>query len=141
MKGSSRHLPFLVALAITATIHDLAIFVIVALTLAAVAEAADSATEQKLFHDIYKELIEINTTHSSGDTTVAARAVQKRLMDAGFSAEEIQIFEPFPKKGNLVVRLKGTGEKKPILLLAHLDVVEARREDWKTDSRSRTASS
>jgi acetylornithine deacetylase/succinyl-diaminopimelate desuccinylase-like protein len=134
MKTSSkRHLPSPVALAITATIHGLAIFVIVALTLAAVAKATDSAAEQKLFHDIYKELIEINTTHSSGDTTVAAHAVQKRLMDAGFSAEEIQIFEPFPKKGNLVVRLKGTGEKKPILLLAHLDVVEARREDWKTD--------
>lgn len=95
--------------------------------------AADSSDERKLFHEIYKEMVEINTTHSAGDTTQAARAVQKRLIDAGFTADEIQLFEPFPKKGNLVVRFKGTGAKGPILLLAHLDVVEAKREDWKTD--------
>jgi len=95
--------------------------------------AADSSAEQKLFHDIYKELVEINTTHSVGDNTQAARAMQKRFMEAGFTADEIQLFEPFPRKGNLVVRFKGTGAKKPILLLAHLDVVEAKREDWKTD--------
>ena len=96
-------------------------------------QAADLPAERTLFHDIYKELIEINTSHSVGDNTQAARAMQKRLIDAGFSAEEIQIFEPFPRKGNLVLRLKGTGAKKPILLLAHLDVVEAKAEDWKTD--------
>ena len=96
-------------------------------------KVGDLSAEQKLFHDIYKELVEINTTHSVGDNTQAARAMQKRFMEAGFTAEEIQIFEPFPRKGNLVLRLKGTGEKKPILLLAHLDVVEAKREDWKTD--------
>jgi acetylornithine deacetylase/succinyl-diaminopimelate desuccinylase-like protein len=96
-------------------------------------KATDSSAEQKLFHDIYKELVEINTTHSVGDNTQAARAMQKRFTEAGFTADEIQLFEPFPRKGNLVVRFKGTGEKKPILLLAHLDVVEAKREDWKTD--------
>jgi acetylornithine deacetylase/succinyl-diaminopimelate desuccinylase-like protein len=106
---------------------------IVVVVCSVVVYAADSSAEQKLFHDIYKELVEINTTHSVGDNTQAARAMQKRFMEAGFTAEEIQIFEPFPRKGNLVLRLKGTGEKKPILLLAHLDVVEARREDWKTD--------
>jgi len=89
--------------------------------------------EQQRFHDIYKELIEINTSHSVGDSTRAARAMEKRLLDAGFSAADIQVFEPFPRKGNLVLRFKGTGAKQPILLLAHIDVVEARREDWKTD--------
>src|SRR5215217_5202934 len=89
--------------------------------------------EQQRFHDIYKELVEINTTNSVGDNTVAARAMQKHLLDAGFAAGDIQIFEPFPRKGNLVLRFKGDGSKKPVLLLAHIDVVEAKREDWKTD--------
>ena len=89
--------------------------------------------EQQRFHDIYKELVEINTTHSVGDSARAARAMEKRLVDAGFAASDIQVFEPFPRKGNLVLRFKGSGVKQPILLLAHIDVVEARREDWKTD--------
>jgi acetylornithine deacetylase/succinyl-diaminopimelate desuccinylase-like protein len=90
--------------------------------------------EQQRFHDIYKELVEINTTNSVGNNTEAARALQKHLMAAGFAAEDIQLFEPFPRKGNLVVRFKGNGGgKKPVLLLAHIDVVEAKREDWKTD--------
>ena len=89
--------------------------------------------QQQRFHDIYKELIEINTTHSVGDNTLAARAMEKRLIESGFAPGDIQIFEPFPKKGNLVMRFKGNGSKKPLLLLAHIDVVEARREDWKTD--------
>lgn len=89
--------------------------------------------EQQRFHDIYKELVEINTTNSSGNNTEAAKAMQKHLLAAGFKAEDIQLFEPYPRKGNLVVRYRGTGSKKPVLLLAHIDVVEARREDWKTD--------
>lgn len=91
--------------------------------------------EQQRFHDIYKELVEINTTNSVGNNTEAARAMQKHLLAAGFKAEDIQLFEPYPRKGNLVVRYKGTGAggKKPLLLLAHIDVVEAKREDWKTD--------
>jgi acetylornithine deacetylase/succinyl-diaminopimelate desuccinylase-like protein len=95
--------------------------------------AAELTPEQHRFHDIYKELVEINTSHSVGSTTVAAHAMAKRLAEAGFSAADIQIFEPFDRKGNLVMRFKGTGEKKPMLLLAHMDVVEAKREDWKTD--------
>jgi acetylornithine deacetylase/succinyl-diaminopimelate desuccinylase-like protein len=94
---------------------------------------ASLTPQQQRFHDIYKELIEINTTHSTGDNTLAARAMEKRLVEAGFAPGDIQIFEPFPKKGNLVLRFKGNGSKKPLLLLAHIDVVEARREDWKTD--------
>jgi acetylornithine deacetylase/succinyl-diaminopimelate desuccinylase-like protein len=95
--------------------------------------AADAAAEQKLFGEIYQELVEINTSHSAGDNTKAANAMAKRLRDAGFAEAELQLFEPFPRKGNLVVRFKGSGEKKPMLLIAHLDVVEAKREDWSTD--------
>lgn len=94
---------------------------------------AQGGPEHKRLHAIYKELVETNTTHSAGDTTLAAQRMAKHLREAGFSDAEIQIVEPFPKKGNLVVRLKGDGTKKPLLLLAHLDVVEALRSDWKTD--------
>lgn len=89
--------------------------------------------EQQRFREIYKELVEINTTHLTGNNTEAALAMQKHLLAAGFKPDEVQLFEPHPRKGNLVVRFKGNGSKKPMLLLAHLDVVEARREDWKTD--------
>jgi acetylornithine deacetylase/succinyl-diaminopimelate desuccinylase-like protein len=89
--------------------------------------------EQQRFHAIYKELVEINTTNSVGNNTEAAKAMRKHLLDAGFQEKDIQLFEPFPRKGNLVARFRGDGSKKPLLLLAHIDVVEAKREDWKTD--------
>src|SRR5215212_2147322 len=89
----------------------------VAATIPALAQAQ---AEQKRFHAIYKELVETNTSHSAGDNTLAARRMAKHLKDAGFADAELQIFEPFPKKGNLVVRFKGDGSKKPLLLLAHL---------------------
>jgi acetylornithine deacetylase/succinyl-diaminopimelate desuccinylase-like protein len=90
--------------------------------------------QQSLF-DIYKELIEINTTDSVGDTTQAARAMAKRLIDGGFPAADVQVvMNPGnAKKGNVVARLRGDGSGKPILLLAHLDVVEAKKEDWSAD--------
>jgi acetylornithine deacetylase/succinyl-diaminopimelate desuccinylase-like protein len=94
---------------------------------------AQATAEQKRFHAIYKELVETNTSHSVGDNTLAARRMAKHLKDAGFADAQLQIFEPFPKKGNLVARFKGDGSRKPLLLLAHLDVVEALRSDWKTD--------
>src|SRR5262249_51957417 len=86
-----------------------------------------------LARDIFKELIEINTTDASGDCTKAAEAMAARLKSAGFSSDDVKVLAPVPRKGNLVARLKGTGKMKPILLLAHLDVVEARREDWTMD--------
>lgn len=89
----------------------------------------DDATRQ-LSHDIFKQLIEINTTDSVGSTTVAAEAMQKRLLDAGFPAGDAQVLGPNARRGNMVARLHGTGVRKPILLICHLDVVEARREDW-----------
>ena len=101
--------------------------------LTARATAADLSADEKLFRSIYQELIEINTSDSEGDTTEAAKAMHKRLLDAGFKAGDMEVIAPFPRKGNLVARYKGSGAKKPILLLAHIDVVEAKRSDWKTD--------
>jgi len=92
----------------------------------------DAATQQ-LSRDIFKQLIEINTTDSVGSTTVAAQAMAQRLRDAGFPADDVLILGPNPRKGNLVARLHGSGAHKPVLLIGHLDVVEARRSDWTTD--------
>ena len=92
----------------------------------------DDPTRQ-LSRDIFKQLIEINTTDSVGSTTVAANAMARRLLEAGFPAADVQVIGPNDRKGDLVVRLEGTGAQKPILLMGHLDVVEARREDWSID--------
>ncbi|MGH7869315.1 MAG: M20/M25/M40 family metallo-hydrolase, partial [Candidatus Dormibacteraceae bacterium] len=92
----------------------------------------DDATRQ-LSHDVFKQLIEINTTDSVGSVTAAAQAMAKRLRDAGFPASDVQVLGPNARKENMVARLHGTGAYKPILLIGHLDVVEARREDWTTD--------
>ncbi|HMI56829.1 MAG TPA: M20/M25/M40 family metallo-hydrolase [Gemmatimonadaceae bacterium] len=89
--------------------------------------------EQQRLHDIYKELLEINTVDSLGSATLAAQAMQKRFLAAGFPASDVQLFTPKPDKGNLVVRYHGKGARKPLLLLAHLDVVAALRSDWTTD--------
>ena len=89
--------------------------------------------EQAALREIYRELVEINTTDSAGDNTKAAEAMAARVRAAGFPAADVQVLAPAPRKGNLVVRYRGTGVRKPVLLLAHLDVVEARREDWTTD--------
>jgi len=94
--------------------------------------ALDDATRQ-LSRDIFQELIEINTTDSVGNTTRAAEAMAKRLKDAGFPAADIQVLGPNDRKGNMVARLRGAGGKRPVLIIGHLDVVEARREDWTTD--------
>jgi acetylornithine deacetylase/succinyl-diaminopimelate desuccinylase-like protein len=85
---------------------------------------------QQLARDIYRELIEIRTVHPDGDNTAAARAMQRRLLDAGFDPQDAEVVEPAPLKGNLVARLRGSGERRPMLLLAHIDVVDANKEDW-----------
>jgi acetylornithine deacetylase/succinyl-diaminopimelate desuccinylase-like protein len=92
----------------------------------------DDATKQ-LARDIFKQLIEINTTDSVGSTTIAADAMAKRLLEAGFPASDVQVLGPNARKGNMVARIHGSGAKKPILFICHLDVVEARREDWSMD--------
>jgi acetylornithine deacetylase/succinyl-diaminopimelate desuccinylase-like protein len=89
--------------------------------------------DKDLARAIFKELIEINTTDSTGDCTKAAHAMAARLQSAGFPAADVQVLGPNPRKGNLVARLRGSGQRRPLLLLAHLDVVEARREDWSFD--------
>lgn len=81
--------------------------------------------------EIYRELIEIDTTHDSGSTTDAAEAMAARLIAAGFPAADVQVLGELPRKGNLVARYRGRGEgEAALLLLAHLDVVEADPDDW-----------
>lgn len=94
--------------------------------------AARTAAQQ-LARDVFEQLIEINTTESSGSATAAAQAMAARLKQAGFADSDIHVVGPDPRKQNLIVRMRGTGARRPLLLLAHLDVVEARREDWSFD--------
>ncbi len=89
--------------------------------------------DQRLSHDIYKEIIEIKSGFTTGATTPVAEAIAKRLRAAGFADSDIFLGGAIPTKSNLVVRYRGTGKLKPILLLAHTDVVEAKREDWSLD--------
>lgn len=92
----------------------------------------DDQTKQYA-HDVFKQLIEINTTDSVGNVTTAAEAMAQRFRDAGFPESDIQILGPNDRKKNMVVRLHGNGKHKPVLLIGHLDVVEAHREDWTLD--------
>jgi acetylornithine deacetylase/succinyl-diaminopimelate desuccinylase-like protein len=89
--------------------------------------------DQRLAHDIYKEIVEIKSGFSTGATTPVVDAIAKRLRAAGFPESDIFIGGVIPTKANIVVRYHGTGKLKPILLLAHTDVVEAKREDWSMD--------
>jgi acetylornithine deacetylase/succinyl-diaminopimelate desuccinylase-like protein len=93
------------------------------------------AEQRQLAHDLFKQLVEINTTDSVGNTTVAAQAMADRLLAAGFPPADVQVLGPDPRKGNLVARYRGARNSRlrPILIIAHLDVVEAAREDWTTD--------
>src|SRR5438128_468200 len=88
---------------------------------------------KQLSRDIFKQLIEINTTDSVGNVTTAAEAMAKRLRDGGFADGDIKIAGPNERKKNLVARFRGTGKRKPVLFIGHLDVVEALRSDWTTD--------
>jgi len=97
------------------------------------AEAQTRTPHQQLTFDIYKELVEINTSQSVGDTYKASQAMAAHLLAAGFPEADVLAIETAPKRGNLVARYRGTGKRKPVLLLAHIDVVEAKREDWSTD--------
>ena len=109
-----------------------AVLTLTAYAVGAAESPADQASN-KLAREIFKQLIEINTTDSVGNVTTAAEAMAKRFRDAGFPAADVVVAGPNDKKKNLVVRLRGTGQHKPVLLIGHLDVVEARREDWTSD--------
>ncbi len=95
--------------------------------------AAELTPYQQMGRDIYRELIETDTSHSVGDTTKAAELLALRFRAAGFPENDVQVIGPEPRNKNLVIRYRGTGTQQAVLLLAHLDVVEARREDWSCD--------
>ncbi len=84
----------------------------------------DTATE------IFRELIGTNTAEPDGNTTIAAERIASRLRDAGFASEDVQVLGPDERHGSLVARLRGSGRGRPVLFLAHLDVVAASRADW-----------
>lgn len=114
--------------------------VALALSLTATLTFATDATglrpDQAEFRQLYKELVETNTTLSTGSCTLAAERMAARLKAAGFTDKEITLFAApdHPKEGGVVAVLPGKSTTaKPILLLAHLDVVEAKREDWTRD--------
>ena len=101
------------------------------ITFLLIAQLAQLNQWQQYAHDTYKQLIEINTNQAHG-TTVAANAMKQRLLDAGIT--DVQVIGPIPEKQNLVARLHSKHPTaKPMLLMAHLDVVEAKREDWSFD--------
>jgi acetylornithine deacetylase/succinyl-diaminopimelate desuccinylase-like protein len=112
--------------------------VIAGMVMTAVAQdAAPKLTDKERVEsrEIFKELIEINSSDSTGNNTTVARAMEKRFLDAGFPAADVVLLEPKAGKGDLVVRYRGKANsgKKAILLIGHIDVVEARRADWTTD--------
>ena len=98
------------------------------------AAPAPPAASQALGREILKQLVEINSTHAFG-STLAAKAIAERMIAAGFAPADVRLLIPpgHPDKGNVVVRLRGRGKARPILYIGHLDVVEARREDWTYD--------
>ena len=101
---------------------------------AAVSAATGDETNHALARDIFKQLVEIDTSIAGGrGSTPAAKAMAERFRAAGFSPDDVQVLGPDERKKNLVVRLRGNGKRKPVLLIGHLDVVDARREDWSTD--------
>lgn len=95
--------------------------------------AADRQDPHQLARALFKQLVEIKSTESGDGSTPAAEAMAQRLREGGFAAEDIHVVGPGGRKQNMVVRLKGTGRKRPVLLIGHLDVVEARREEWTVD--------
>ncbi len=112
---------------------------------AAAAPTYSPETDRQLVRSIYEELVCSKTGYTTGETTQAAEAMAKRLLDAGFPKEDVVVLGAAPHKGNLVARYRGTGKARPLLLLAHLDVVEAQvaRTGASIPSRSsrRTATS
>jgi acetylornithine deacetylase/succinyl-diaminopimelate desuccinylase-like protein len=106
-----------------------------------IAEAQDSlpqspADDRALAREIFKELVEINTTDTpQGNVTTATTAMRRRFLDAGFASQDVHLLGPDPRKQNLVVRIRAAGipTKKPVLFLCHMDVVQAMRSDWSTD--------
>ena len=91
---------------------------------------AQASEQDVLAREIYAELIGMDTTHSTGSTTVAAEAMARRLRDAGLAGDAIEVIGPTATRGNLLAHLKGDGSARPLLLMAHIDVVEAAAGEW-----------
>ena len=91
--------------------------------------------DQREAREIFRELIEINSSYKGGSTTPAAHAIARRFLAAGFPASDIHVLGPAgDKDSSVIVRVQGTSRTlKPILLIAHIDVVEALRSDWSLD--------
>ena len=106
-----------------------------ALVLLASVARAQSGPQQQALHEIYKQLVETNTEDSAGvgNVTTATQALAERFKAAGFPDADIHLLGPTPDKQSLIVRYHGSGARKPLLLLAHIDVVIARPTDWSTD--------
>ncbi|MGZ4787663.1 MAG: hypothetical protein ACXVZX_04030 [Terriglobales bacterium] len=102
-------------------------------SLAAVFSFAQTSDTDKLARDIFQELVDMNTTESGVGSTPAAQALAERFRRGGFSGDDLFVGGKVPRKQNVVVRLRGRGNAKPILLIAHLDVVEANKQDWSPD--------
>jgi acetylornithine deacetylase/succinyl-diaminopimelate desuccinylase-like protein len=109
------------------------IFVFLLSVFASNAQTTRPDPEKQLAREIYKEMVEVQSGFTTGTTTPIAEKAAARLKAAGFPDGDIFVGGAIPKKANLVVRYHGAGARKPILLLAHIDVVEAKREDWSTD--------
>jgi acetylornithine deacetylase/succinyl-diaminopimelate desuccinylase-like protein len=107
--------------------------VVLAMAAASGAGSADLTPPQALGRELLRTLVDIDTTAEHGDTTPAAEAMARRLLDAGFPAGDVVVVGPRERNRNLVARLRGTGRRARLVLLAHLDVVEARPEDWSVD--------
>jgi acetylornithine deacetylase/succinyl-diaminopimelate desuccinylase-like protein len=104
------------------------------MTIAEPAVSSELLPHQQMARDILKELVETDTTDATGDNTAAAQAMAERLLAAGFPAEDVQVLAPAERKGNLVARYRGRDSgRKPLLLLAHIDVVAADPADWTLD--------
>ena len=106
---------------------------------AAVAGTVSPPGDRDLLRSVYEELVNINTSYSTGQTTPAAEAIARRLLEAGWPKEDVVVLGAAPPKANVVARYRGTGAARPLLLLAHLDVVEAKAE--RTGASSRSSSS
>ena len=126
---------------LSASLRPLPVLFAAAFAFASLAPAQDtlpktSAADRAEARAVFKELIEINTTDTpKGSVTAASQAMQKRFLDAGFSADDVHLLGPDPRKQNLVVRYRAAGDptEKPVVFLCHIDVVEALRSDWHTD--------
>jgi len=124
--------PFIICLTMKRLLFVL--FFVIAAACGSPAQQTGLPPEHQIAHDIFKELIEINTTDTpAGNVTTAAEAMAAHFRAAGFPAQDVSVLGPLPNKKNLVVRLHGRGQGKPILFLGHLDVVQALRQDWSMD--------